>query len=39
MTENEKTWYKRIRNIIQKLSGENDYNTKRIKRNILKEDK
>ena len=26
-------------NIIKKLSGENDYNTKRIKRNILKEDK
>lgn len=39
MSENEKSWYKRLEKIIQSWNGENDYNEKRIKRNVLKEDK
>ena len=39
MSEKKRTWYKPLDKIIQKWSAEINYNTKRIKRNILKEDK
>ena len=39
MSEKKRTWYKPLEKIIQKWSGEINYNTKRLKKNILNEDK
>ena len=39
MSEKKITWYKPLEKIIQKWSGEINYNTKRLKKNILNEDK
>ena len=39
MSEKKRTWFKPLDKIIQKWSGEINYNTKRIKKNILNEDK
>ena len=40
MSEKKRTWwYKPLDKIIQKWGGEINYNTKRLKKNILNEDK
>ena len=39
MSEKKRTWFKPLDKIIQKWSGEINYNTKRLKKNILSEDK
>ncbi len=39
MSEKKRTWFKPLDKIIQKWSGEINYNTKRLKKNILNEDK
>ena len=39
MSEKKRTWFKPLDKIIQKWSGEINYNTKRLKKNLLNEDK
>ena len=39
MSKKKRTWFKPLDKIIQKWSGEINYNTKRLKKNILNEDK
>ena len=39
MSEKKRTWYKPLEKIIQKWSGEINYNTNRLKKKVLNEDK